>query len=108
MAAELTVVVVMEALHGGVFDGAVPLPGNGLLANRERDPFDLTIGPWVFDVFQPMLDVVLFAAHAEHVRDKGSGQPAGVARREGELDAIVSQNGVDFVRNGVALLLCPR
>jgi hypothetical protein len=81
------VVVVRKALDGGVFDGAV-------------HPFDPTIDPWVLDLRQPMLDAVLFAAHAEHVRDKGSGRPSGVARRESELDAIVSQDGVDFVRNG--------
>jgi hypothetical protein len=100
MAFELIMVVVMEAFDGGVFDCSVPLPGNGLLANRERDAFDLTIGPWVLDLCQPMLDAVLFAAHAKHVRDKGSGRPTGVAWRESELDAIVGQDGVDFIGNG--------
>ena len=32
---QLVVIVVVEAFDGRVLDGAVPLPGNGLPANRE-------------------------------------------------------------------------
>lgn len=65
MALELMMVVVMEALDSCVFDRAV-------------HPFDLAIGPWMFDLRQPMLDAVLFTSHVEHVRDKGCGRPTGV------------------------------
>ena len=41
MGSELIVTVVMEPFDRRVLDRAVPLPGNGLLANREREPFDL-------------------------------------------------------------------
>jgi len=37
------------------------------------------------------------AAHVEHVGDEASGGAIGVSRREGELDAIVRQDGVDLV-----------
>ena len=86
MAAELFVVVIVEAFDGGILDRAV-------------HPFDLAIGPGVLDLGQAVLDPVLFAAHVEHVCDEGCGRAVGVARREGELDAIVSEDGVDLVGN---------
>jgi len=92
-------VVVVEALDGGVLDGAV-------------HPFDLAIGPGVLDLGQSMLDAVLSAAHVEHLCDKGCGRPVGIARREGELDpprhclsdqwrsnGSIGEDGVDLVGN---------
>ncbi len=87
MATKLIMVVVMEALHDGVFDCSV-------------HPFDLTVGPWVLDFCQPMLDAIFFTSHFEHARDKGCGRPTGVSRRESELYAIIGQDGVDFIGNG--------
>ena len=42
---ELVVVVVVEAFDRRLLDRAVPLPGNGLPANRERDAFYLAVRP---------------------------------------------------------------
>ena len=36
----------------------------------------------------------------EHVRHVSCRRAVRVARREGELDAVVGENGVDFVGNG--------
>ncbi len=47
MSAQPIVAVVVAALYGGHFDGSVPLTGNGLPANRERDAFDLAVRPRV-------------------------------------------------------------
>ena len=123
---QLVVVVVVEAFDSGFLDREVALPGNGLPANRERDPFNLAAirendppdrfliltAPRVLDLGQTMLDAVLPAAHVEHVRDPGCGRAVGVARREGELDAprhclsdqwrsngSIGQNRVDLVGN---------
>lgn len=99
MAAELFVVVIVEALDGGVLDRAV-------------HPFDLAIGPGVPDLGEAVLDPVLFAAHVEHVCYESCCRAVGVARREGELDAprhclsdqwrsngSIGEDGVDLVGN---------
>ena len=86
MAAELFVVVIVEALHGRILDSAV-------------HAFDLAIGPGMPDLGEAVLDPVLFAAHVEHMGDPGCCRAVGVAWREGELNAIVGQNRVDLVWN---------
>ena len=81
---ELLVAVVVVAFYGGFLDGPV-------------HPFDLAVGPGMLHFGKPVLDAVLTAAHVEHVRHVASGRAVGVARREGELDAVVRQDGVDLV-----------
>jgi hypothetical protein len=76
MGIELLVAVVVIALDGGFLDGPV-------------HAFDLTIGPWVLDLGEAMLDTALLASHIEHVRHVTRRRTIGVSRREGELDAIV-------------------
>lgn len=88
MPLELCVIVVVVALDGGVFNGAV-------------HPLDLAIGPGMFDFGQPVLNAILPAPHVEHVRHVARCWSIGVAGREGELDAVVGQNGVDFIGNGL-------
>ena len=58
-------VVAVEAFDGRLLDRAVPLPGNGLPANRERDAFDLAIRPGVGRFGQAVLDLVCVADHVE-------------------------------------------
>jgi len=82
--AQLIVVVIMEAFDGRILDGAVPLPGNGLPANRERDALDLAIRPGVPDLGQPVLDLMLAADPVEDVLE-GINVPVVM----GELDAII-------------------
>ena len=67
--AHLVVAVVMEAfdvqwendppdrflIRLTFLDRAVPLPGSGLPANRERDPINLAIRPGVLDPGQPVV-----------------------------------------------------
>ena len=81
---ELLVAVVVVAFDGGFLDGSV-------------HPFDLPVGPGMLHLCAPVLDAVLVAAHVEHVRHVAGGWTVGVARREGELDAVVCQDGVDLV-----------
>jgi hypothetical protein len=50
------------------------------------------------DLGEAVLDVVLAAAHGEHVRHIASRGAGGVARRMTELDAVVGQDRVDLVR----------
>jgi len=81
---ELLVAVIVVAFDGAFLD-------------RPVHPFDLPVGPGMLHLCQPVLDAVLAAAHVEHVRDVASGWAIGVAWREGELDAVVGQDGVDLV-----------
>jgi hypothetical protein len=46
---------------------------------------------------KPVLDSVLLAAHFEHVRHVTRRRTTGVSLREGELDTIVGEHGVDLV-----------
>ena len=87
MASQLIVAVIVVAFDGSVLDGSV-------------HSFDLSIRPGVFDLGQPVVDIIFAAAHIEHVGEIGCGRAIPVARRQGELDAIVGQDRVDFVRYG--------
>ena len=93
--AQLVVIVVMEAFDGRVFDRAIPLPGSGLPANRERDPLNLAIRPGMLDLGQPVVDVMLAADAVEDVLE-GMNVPVVV----GELDAIVCEHDVEPVGHG--------
>ena len=70
------------------------------LLDRPVHPFDLPIGPGMLDLGEPVLDLVFVAAHVEHVGHVSGCGAVCVAWREGELDAIVSQDGVDCVWHG--------
>jgi hypothetical protein len=87
MPAELLMAVVVVAFDGRVLEGSV-------------HPFDLTVGPGMVDLGEAVLDVVLAAAHGEHVCHRASPRAGGVARRITELDAVVGQDRVDLVRHG--------
>ena len=84
---ELPVAIVMVAFDGGLLD-------------RSVHPFDLAVGPRVLDLGEPVLDAVLAAAHVEHVGHEPGCGAIGVAWREGELEAVVGQDGVDLVGHG--------
>ena len=76
--------IVMVALDGRFLDRAV-------------HALDLAIGPGVLDPGQPMLDAVLPATHIEHMRHVSRRRSVDIARREGELNAVVGENCVDLV-----------
>ena len=79
---QLIVVVVVEALDGRVLDGAV-------------HALDLAIRPWVLDLGEPMVDLMLAADPVEDVLE-GVNVPLVV----GEPDAIIGQHDVDPVGHG--------
>ena len=74
--------LVIITLHGGFLDGAV-------------HALDLTIGPGMTDLGQPVLD-------AESVTQtiKRDCPVSFRAFALGELNAVVREDGVDFVRHG--------
>jgi hypothetical protein len=81
----LLVAIVMEALDGCLFDRAV-------------HPLDLTVGPGMVRLGEPVLDAVGRADHVEaHLPRPGS---VTIARLLSELDTIVGQDRVDPVRHG--------
>ena len=101
MSAQLLVIVIVVALNSGFLDCAVPLPGNGLPANRERDPLDLSaiqendppdrflifMAPRVVGLCQAMLDLIGVADDVEAAEARDHGVP--VSRLFGELDAVI-------------------
>lgn len=50
---------------------------------------------------EPVFDPVFLTSHVEHVGQLCCRWSVLVARRESELDAIVGENDVDFVGNGL-------
>ena len=79
MLTKLLMRVVVIAVDGRLFEGAV-------------HPFHLTIRPWVIGFGQPMFNLV-FSTDAVKQQREG----LAVSRAIGELDAIVSQDRMDFV-----------
>ena len=66
----------------------VMIPFDGCFPDGSVHAFDLAVGPWVFNLGEPMFDAVLAAAHVEHVGDVGGRRPISVSRRKGELDTL--------------------
>ena len=79
---QLLVVIVMESFDGRVLDGAV-------------HAFDLAVGPRVFDLGEPVVDLMFPADTVKDVLE-GINVPIMIC----ELDAIVGQNDVEPVRHG--------
>ena len=93
---ELVVADVVEALDRRVLD-------------RSVHPLDLTVGPWMAWLGQPVLDVEIGAGRLERVATEGHflgphgpdvlGRPA-VAGWVSEVRAVVGEHGVDLVGHG--------
>ena len=86
MFVELGMTVIVEVLHSGFLD-------------RSDHSFDLAVCPRMFPLHQLVLDAVFLAAHIEHVGEVDCCWPIGIAGRKGELDAIIGENRVNFVRH---------
>ena len=84
---ELLVAVIVVVLDRGFLDGAV-------------HAFDLAVGPGMLHLGEAMVDAVFLATPVEHVRDVARRRSIGVARREGELNAVVRQHDMDLVGDG--------
>ena len=87
VALELPGAVVVIAFDGGFLDGPV-------------HAFDLAVRPRMLDLGESVLDAVLAAAHVKHMGHVPGRWAIGVARWKRELNAVVGEHGVNFVRNG--------
>ena len=85
---ELLVGFVEEALHRGFLDGAV-------------HAFDLSVGPGMVRLGEPVLDSVAMAGPVEGMAAEACGWPLAILRKVGELDSVVGEHGVDAVWNGL-------
>ena len=90
----------LEVLAQSVVRGIVVSPHSRFLQCAIH-PLDLTIGPGMADLGEPVFDPVFPATHVEHVRHVLRGWPVGVSGREGELYAVIGQNRMDRVRTGL-------
>ena len=73
---ELVVAVIVITFNSGFLDGSV-------------HPFNLTVGPWVIDFGQPVLDVMLTANTVENMLEG-----IDMAFVIGEVDAVIGQYGM--------------
>jgi len=70
---------------------------DGCLLDRPVHPLDLTVGPGVVRLGEPVLDVVRLTDHAEaHLTRSGDDTIAWLL---GKLDAVIGQDRVDPVRH---------
>ena len=86
MLAQLVVAFIVVAFDGG-------------LLQRPIHALDLPVRPRMIRLGQAMLDAVFAATHVEHVRHASRRRTVAVLGEIGELNAVVGQNGVDFIRN---------
>ena len=94
MRAKALVALVVEPSDSGVLDRAV-------------HAFDLTVGPWMVEFRQAMIDAVLRTGQVERMGPKRlivGKHPLNLADaptslRRGELKAVVGEHGVDPVRD---------
>jgi hypothetical protein len=99
MPIELGIIVVVVASEGGILNGSV-------------HPHDLSIYPRMHWLGQPMFDIEIGAIGFKGLATEKNtldphyldicGRPA-IARGVGEVRAIVRQNGVESVRNGLTI-----
>ncbi len=68
--------------------------------DRPVHSLDLAVCPGMLDFGEPVLDPVLTATHVKHMRHVSGRGSVGVARRERELNAVVGQDGMDFIGHG--------
>jgi hypothetical protein len=86
MSAQLVVVVVVVALNGGFFDGAV-------------HALHLSVGPGMIGFREPVIDAMQATDSVERMTTKASRRSLAILRQVGELDAVIRQHGVEAVRN---------
>ena len=75
------------------------IASDGRFLDRPVHALDLTVGPRMLDLGEPVLDAVLPAPHVEHMYHGSRCRAIRIAWREGELNAIVGENRVDLVRD---------
>src|SRR5262245_59105908 len=81
---ELIMSIIMVTLDGRFLDRAV-------------HALDLTIGPRMLDLGQPMFDAILLAAQIEHMCRVSWRRAVRVSWWESELDPIIGEDRVDLV-----------
>jgi hypothetical protein len=78
---------------------AVMVALNGRLLERSVHPLNLTIGPRMVWLRQPVLDAVRVTEHVEHMGAPACRRSETILWQIGELDAVVGEHGMDFVRD---------
>ena len=73
---------------------------NGRLLEGSVHPLDLTIGPGMVWLGQPVLDAVRITKHVEHMDAPSRCWPEAILRQISELDAIIGEHRMYFVGYG--------
>src|SRR5258706_13157225 len=85
--AELIVAFIVVAADGRFLEGPV-------------HSLDLTVCPRMIWLCKPVLDPVLAAAHIKHVDHVSRSWAVCISGREGKLNSVVREHGVDLIGNG--------
>ena len=80
--------------------GSIVVAFDSRLFESSIHSLDLAVGPRVVWLGQSVLDAVCVTQHVEHMSAPSRCRPETVLRQVRELDSIVGEHGVDFVRNG--------
>ena len=88
VSSKLIVTVVVVALYGGFFDGAI-------------HALHLTVGPGMVGLGEAMMNVMTMADPVEGMSTQPSGWPLAILGQVSELDAVVGEHGVDAIGNGL-------
>jgi hypothetical protein len=83
---ELVVGVVEGSLDGGILTDSI-------------HALDLSVGPWMVGLGEPMLDPMKETESVERMATEARRRPLAVQRPAGELDAVVGEHGMDAIRN---------
>ena len=86
MSAQLVVAVVVVALNGGFFDGAV-------------HTLDLAVSPGMVRFGEPVVDAMPKTDPVKRMAAKAGRWPLAILRQIGELDAVVGEHGMDPIRD---------
>jgi hypothetical protein len=78
----------------------VVISSDSCVLQRSVHPLNLTVGPWVIGLGETVLDAMPPAGPVEGMAAPACGSAIPVLRGISELDAVVSEHSVDFVRDG--------
>lgn len=86
MGAHLSVVIVVIAFDGGLFDGPV-------------HALDLAVGPRIIGPAQTVFDAMTAAGTRETMTAESGGKAFAILRQIGNLNPVISEHSMDAIRD---------
>ena len=89
-------------MHFQLVVRSVVIPFHGGFLDCSVHAFHLSVRPGMFWFCEPVFNAVPVTAQVEHMREPLRCWPVAITRWMKELAAVISQDRMDFVRNGIA------